>query len=127
MGCRHLRYTVTPNTDRWHNNSPVVCSCHPLVTCVATNSRALRSHFSTKKCSTTHNKDVTSLPPLIYHPFLDFYIPRFDTNRAYMPMTPIQRHLWCGVVHNGIGLQWNCVLGLTSKFNLSSDDNRVRE
>ncbi|GFX85244.1 hypothetical protein TNCV_4849261 [Trichonephila clavipes] len=32
-----------------------------------------------------------------------------------LPMTPIQRHLWSGVVHNGIGLQWNC-----TRTNLNS-------
>ncbi|GFV69927.1 hypothetical protein TNCV_1982941 [Trichonephila clavipes] len=72
MGCHCLRYTVNPNIDPWHNDSPTVRPCHPSAACDSTYDRAPKSHFSIRQCSATHSKDVTKLPPLHYHLFPGF-------------------------------------------------------
>ncbi|GFU68508.1 transposable element Tcb1 transposase [Trichonephila clavipes] len=49
---------------------------------VTIHGRVPRSPFSTRKCLTTHSKDVTRLPPPHYHPSLACSMSRFVTNRA---------------------------------------------
>ncbi|GFU92747.1 transposable element Tcb1 transposase [Trichonephila clavipes] len=70
--------------DPCHHGSPVVCPWQYATTCVATHSKAPKSHFSTRQCSALHGKGVTKLSPHCYYPSLACPIPRFVSNRAYL-------------------------------------------
>ncbi|GFX24888.1 transposase [Trichonephila clavipes] len=89
--------TTHHNTFTTTHDSPSWCDA----TCVATHDRASKSHFSTRQCSATRNKDIKRLPPTPLPPF-----PGFLDGQICLQLS-ISRIIWdgnCQVIYSQFGL-----------------------